>query len=76
MREAWQQEAAGEISAQERQRRIALAYQEPASGDAVGALEQSPEELLEKVEVLGLYFAAAWCPACRSTTPMIASAYK
>ena len=76
VREAWQQEAAGEISAQERQRRIALAYQEPTNGDAAAGLERTPEELLDKVEVLGLYFAAAWCPACRSTTPMVASAYK
>ena len=34
------------------------------------------EETLAEVEVLGLYFAASWCPSCRSTTPMIASAYK
>ena len=34
------------------------------------------EEALEGVEVLGLYFAAAWCPGCRSTTPVLASTYK
>ena len=26
--------------------------------------------------MVGLFFAASWCPACRSTTPALASAYK
>ena len=25
--------------------------------------------------MIGLYFAASWCPACRSTTPLLASTY-
>lgn len=28
------------------------------------------------MQVLGLYFSSAWSPACRSTTPLIASVYK
>ena len=32
--------------------------------------------MLQGVEVLGFYFSASWCPACRQTTPLIASSYK
>ena len=73
--EAYELEAAGDISAQERQRRIAATYQQGPRGRA-GTDEVGVEETLAEVEVLGLYFAASWCPSCRSTTPVIASSYK
>jgi nucleoredoxin len=31
---------------------------------------------IEDAEVVGLYFSAGWCPACKTVTPMIAEAYK
>ena len=39
------------------------------------AAELEPVEVVAGAEVLGLYFSAAWCPACRRTTPLVASAY-
>ena len=79
VKEAYELEAAGEISAVERQRRIAAinAQQAPGSGDMHGvAASVGIGDALEGVEVLGLYFGASWCPSCRSTTPVLASAYK
>lgn len=35
----------------------------------------TPAQILEGAEVVGLYFGASWCPACASTTPMLATAY-
>ena len=28
------------------------------------------------VQVVGLYFSAGWCPACKSATPLVAAAYE
>ena len=48
-----------------------------ASDDADGvSAEVDPDTVLQNVDVLGIYFSASWCPACRQTTPLIANAYK
>ena len=75
VQEAWALESSGAINAQERQRRIQEAYEQSASSEHQQG-QVGVEETLADVEVLGLYFAAAWCPGCRSTTPVLASAYK
>ena len=31
---------------------------------------------IEDADVVGLYFSAGWCPACKTVTPLIASAYQ
>lgn len=32
--------------------------------------------MLCRVQTLGLYFSAAWCPPCQTFTPMLRSFYK
>ena len=41
-----------------------------------GAETTSPLAFLEGVEVLGLYFAASWCPSCTATTPTLSTSYR
>ena len=31
---------------------------------------------IEDAEVVGFYFSAGWCPACKTVTPLLASAYQ
>ena len=40
-----------------------------------GGTHRTPAQLLDGVEVLGLYFSASWCAPCVETTPLLASAY-
>jgi len=40
-----------------------------------GGAHRTPAQLLDGVEVLGLYFSASWCAPCVETTPLLASAY-
>ena len=47
-----------------------------SSASPASSAEVEPDALLQGVDVLGFYFSASWCPACRQTTPLIASAYK
>ena len=31
---------------------------------------------IKEAEVIGLYFSAGWCPACKTATPLVATAYQ
>ena len=49
-----------------------------ARGAAGCAAESAPSiaPSIANAEVVGLYFSAGWCPACKTATPLIADAYR